>query len=124
MLTLRHAGMRACGGGAAMSACRRYAAGPPPRAVLRLLLDPATRRRHLSTVGTAGTAVADDKGEDGSKTPLAGPTKKTWDMDGCLDDHVEVFSSLPKILGAYVGPNSLPPQLGESIMVAVNECPI
>ena len=57
----------------------------------------------------------------------APPTKnKVWNADKCLDDHVEVFTSLPAILGAYVGPNSLPPKLGESIMVAVNSvnaCP-
>mmetsp|Transcript_60099 Transcript_60099/g.141469 ORF Transcript_60099/g.141469 Transcript_60099/m.141469 type:complete len:230 (+) Transcript_60099:38-727(+) len=52
--------------------------------------------------------------------------KKTWDAGSCLDDHAEVFKSLFRIFGAYVGPNSIPPQLGESIMVAVNsanECP-
>ena len=121
MLTLRHASTRGHGGGAAISACRRYAAGP--RAVFRFSSDPITLRRHLSTVGTA---VADEKDDDVTKMPLGGPSKKTWDVNSCLDDHVEVFTSLPKILGAYVGPNSLPPQLGESIMVAVNsanECP-
>ena len=53
-------------------------------------------------------------------------TGKKWTAERCLDDHVAVFTSLPNILGAYVGPNSLPPQLGESIMVAVNSvnaCP-
>ncbi len=51
---------------------------------------------------------------------------KMWTAERCLDDHVAVFTSLPSILGAYVGTNSLPPQLGESIMVAVssvNSCP-
>mmetsp|Transcript_60527 Transcript_60527/g.166252 ORF Transcript_60527/g.166252 Transcript_60527/m.166252 type:complete len:295 (+) Transcript_60527:76-960(+) len=121
MLTLRHASTRGHGGGAAISACRRYAAGP--QAIFRFSSDPVTRRRHLSTVGTA---VADEKDGDVTKMPLGGPSKKTWDVNSCLDDHVEVFASLPKILGAYVGPNKLHPQLGESIMVAVNsanECP-
>jgi len=44
----------------------------------------------------------------------------------CLNDHAEVWTRLPKILGAYVGPNQLPAPLAESIMVAVNSknnCP-
>ena len=45
------------------------------------------------------------------------PPKKTWTAASCLDDHAEVFKSLPAILGAYIGPNSLPPQLGERIAV-------
>ena len=45
------------------------------------------------------------------------PPKKTWTAASCLDDHAEVFMSLPAILGAYIGPNSLPPQLGERIAV-------
>ena len=57
----------------------------------------------------------------------AAPEAKSWLTAGaCLEDHAAVFASLPKILGAYVGSNSLSPQLGESIMVAVNSanaCP-
>jgi hypothetical protein len=61
-----------------------------------------------------------------SSSAPAQTTAKKWTAERCLDDHVAVFTSLPNILGAYVGPNSLPPQLGESIMVAVNSvnaCP-
>jgi len=52
--------------------------------------------------------------------------KKMWTFGGCLADHAEVFSSLPKILDAYVGPNSVDPELNEAVMVtvnSVNSCP-
>ena len=40
-----------------------------------------------------------------------------WTLGGCLADHGEVFSSLPKILDAYVGPNSVDPELNEEILL-------
>ena len=49
-----------------------------------------------------------------------------WTLSGCLADHRAVFMSLPRILGAYVGPNAIEPELNESVMVAVNSensCP-
>ena len=52
--------------------------------------------------------------------------KKIWTLGGCLADHRSVFLSLPRIAGAYVGPNSVAPQLNESVMVtvnSVNSCP-
>ena len=52
--------------------------------------------------------------------------KKIWTALGCLADHKRVISSLPKILDAYVGPNSIEPSLNESVMVtvnSVNSCP-
>ena len=52
--------------------------------------------------------------------------KKTWTLGGCLADHRQVFLNIPRIGGAYVGPNSVPPDLNESVMVtvnSVNSCP-
>ena len=52
--------------------------------------------------------------------------KKTWTFGGCLADHRQVLLSLPRIAGAYVGPNAVDPQLNESVMVtvnSVNSCP-
>jgi len=53
-------------------------------------------------------------------------TKKTWTLGGCLADHRDVFSNLPRIAGAYIGPNAVDPHLNESVMVtvnSVNSCP-
>ena len=53
-------------------------------------------------------------------------SKKIWTMSGTLADHRQVFTSLPRILGAYVGPNAIEPSLNESVMVTVNSensCP-
>lgn len=36
---------------------------------------------------------------------------KTWDLQSCLEDHAQTFVRLPKILGAYVGPNAIEPDL-------------
>jgi AhpD family alkylhydroperoxidase len=52
--------------------------------------------------------------------------KKMWTLGGCLADHRDVILNLPRIAGAYVGPNSVDPQLNESVMVtvnSVNSCP-
>ena len=52
--------------------------------------------------------------------------KKIWTLGGCLADHAAVLSNLPRIAGAYVGPNAVDPQLNESVMVtvnSVNSCP-
>jgi len=52
--------------------------------------------------------------------------KKIWTLGGCLADHRSVFLNLPRIAGAYVGPNSVDPHLNESVMVtvnSVNSCP-
>ena len=52
--------------------------------------------------------------------------KKMWTATGCLSDHRQVFVNLPRILGAYVGPNAIEPNLNESVMVTVNSennCP-
>lgn len=52
--------------------------------------------------------------------------KKTWTACRCLADHWQVFTSIPKILDAYVGPNSIEPKLNESVMLtvnSVNNCP-
>ena len=43
--------------------------------------------------------------------------KKMWTLGGCLADHRDVILNLPRIAGAYVGPNSVDPQLNESVMV-------
>ncbi|MBL6720393.1 MAG: carboxymuconolactone decarboxylase family protein [Planctomycetes bacterium] len=51
---------------------------------------------------------------------------KIWTLGGCLADHATVFSSLPRIAGAYAGPNAIDPDLNESVMVtvnSVNQCP-
>ena len=53
-------------------------------------------------------------------------TKKTWTLGGCLADHRNVFLNLPRIAGAYAGPNAVDPHLNESVMVtvnSVNSCP-
>lgn len=53
-------------------------------------------------------------------------TKKIWTLGGCLADHRDVILSLPRIAGAYVGPNAVDPHLNESVMVtvnSVNSCP-
>ena len=52
--------------------------------------------------------------------------KKVWTLGGCLADHRKVILNLPRIAGAYVGPNAVDPQLNESVMVtvnSVNSCP-
>mmetsp|Transcript_64231 Transcript_64231/g.144986 ORF Transcript_64231/g.144986 Transcript_64231/m.144986 type:complete len:252 (-) Transcript_64231:158-913(-) len=52
--------------------------------------------------------------------------KKIWNFNSCLADHLDVLCSLPKILDAYAGCNSVSPKLNESIMVtvnSVNNCP-
>lgn len=52
--------------------------------------------------------------------------KKMWTFGGFLADHRSVFLRLPRIAAAYVGPNSVDPQLNESVMVtvnSVNSCP-
>ena len=52
--------------------------------------------------------------------------KKMWTLGGCLADHRKVFSSLPSIMGAYVGKHAVDPELNESVMVtvnSVNSCP-
>jgi AhpD family alkylhydroperoxidase len=52
--------------------------------------------------------------------------KKIWTLAGCLADHRSVILNLPRIAGAYVGPNAVDPQLNESVMVtvnSVNNCP-
>ena len=52
--------------------------------------------------------------------------KKTWTLGGCLADHRQVFLNIPRIAGAYVGPNAVDPELNESVMVtvnSVNSCP-
>lgn len=46
--------------------------------------------------------------------------KKIWDVDSFLVDHRTVLFQLPNVLLAYVGPNSINPQLNEAIMVAMN----
>ena len=53
-------------------------------------------------------------------------SKKMWTLSGTLADHRQVFLQLPRILGAYVGPNSIEPSLNEAVMVTVNSensCP-
>jgi AhpD family alkylhydroperoxidase len=52
--------------------------------------------------------------------------KKIWTLSGCLADHRSVILNLPRIAGAYVGPNAVDPKLNESVMVtvnSVNSCP-
>jgi len=49
-----------------------------------------------------------------------------WTAQGFFADHRQVFSNLPKILGAYIGSNAIEPSLNESVMVTVNSensCP-
>jgi AhpD family alkylhydroperoxidase len=52
--------------------------------------------------------------------------RKTFKLGSCLQDHVELLKSIPKILDGYVGPNKIDPEIGESCMAAVNSvnnCP-
>jgi len=52
--------------------------------------------------------------------------KKIWCASSCFADHKSVAASIPKIFDAYVGKNSVPPVMNESIMLAVNavnDCP-
>lgn len=61
-----------------------------------------------------------------SKKAMTHYSKKIWTAGGSLADHRMLFRQLPKILGAYVGPNSIPAQLNEAVMVtvnSVNSCP-
>ena len=49
-----------------------------------------------------------------------------WTLQGFFADHRQVFFNLPRILGAYIGPNAIEPSLNESVMVTVNSensCP-
>jgi AhpD family alkylhydroperoxidase len=53
-------------------------------------------------------------------------TKKMWTTAGFFADHRLVFRNLFRIAGAYVGPNSVDPELNEAVMVtvnSVNSCP-
>ena len=53
-------------------------------------------------------------------------TKKMWTASGFFADHRMVFRNLLRIAGAYVGPNSVDPELNEAVMVtvnSVNSCP-
>ncbi|MEC8380413.1 MAG: hypothetical protein VXZ96_08825 [Myxococcota bacterium] len=53
-------------------------------------------------------------------------SKKMWTLSGAFADHRQVFLQLPRILLAYVGPNSIEPSLNEAVMVtvnSVNSCP-
>eukprot|EP00729_Bicosta_minor_P022373 gene22373-26150_t len=57
---------------------------------------------------------------------LSAGKKKIWDFEAFTADHRTVLFQLPSILGSYVGPNAIEPQLNESIMVtmnSVNGCP-
>ena len=51
---------------------------------------------------------------------------KMWTLGGCLADHARVLTSIPRIAGAYAGPNAIDPKLNESVMItvnSVNQCP-
>lgn len=80
-------------------------------------------RRCFGGSGSGGDATSQTDGGGGG----GGKGRQKWTTAAdCLEDHAEVFASLPGILGAYVGPHALPSDLGESIMVAVNSknnCP-
>ena len=101
-----------------VAALRRQCAAAP----LAVCRTPASNYVHVPAALASRTVLCRQL----SCAASAAPKGKMWTAGRCLDDHVAVFTSLPSILGAYVGPNSLPPQLGESIMVAVNSvnsCP-
>ena len=52
--------------------------------------------------------------------------KKMWAPQGFFADHRMVFRHLPRIAGAYIGPNAVDPELNEAVMVtvnSVNSCP-
>eukprot|EP00277_Geminigera_cryophila_P038405 CAMPEP_0173113310 /NCGR_PEP_ID=MMETSP1102-20130122/46760_1 /TAXON_ID=49646 /ORGANISM="Geminigera sp., Strain Caron Lab Isolate" /LENGTH=270 /DNA_ID=CAMNT_0014014993 /DNA_START=1 /DNA_END=813 /DNA_ORIENTATION=+ len=49
-----------------------------------------------------------------------GYNRKTFGLGSCLQDHVDVMKSIPKILDGYVGPNKIDPKISESCMLAVN----
>jgi len=46
--------------------------------------------------------------------------KKIWTFSGMLYDHKKLFNMIPDLLGAYVGENSIGPQVTESIMLTLN----
>ena len=53
-------------------------------------------------------------------------SRKTFNLANCLQDHVDVLKSIPKIVDGYVGPNKIDPATAESCMAAVNSvnaCP-
>lgn len=90
---------------------------------LRFRVSPALKvRPQISSISTPRLFCSNSTtcGSQDSKE------KKTWTPVAFLKDHVAVGTSLPKILDAYVGPNSIAPKLNESIMVtvnSVNRCP-
>lgn len=71
--------------------------------------------------------LAHQNAQSDAESPcLTSPPRKTWTAAECLKDHVTVAKHLPRILGAYVGSNSIAPKLNEAIMLsvnAVNQCP-
>tara|TARA_A100001011_G_scaffold101779_1_gene107198 strand:- start:1276 stop:1992 length:717 start_codon:yes stop_codon:yes gene_type:complete len=46
--------------------------------------------------------------------------KKIWTFSGMLFDHKKLFKMIPDLLGAYIGENSIEPQVCESIMLTLN----
>ncbi|MGB0591769.1 MAG: carboxymuconolactone decarboxylase family protein [Myxococcota bacterium] len=53
-------------------------------------------------------------------------SNKMWTAQGFFADHRMVLRNLLRIAGAYVGPNSVDPELNEAVMVtvnSVNSCP-
>lgn len=112
-LRLRHAA------GTATAAWRKPVAS-------RLGRQLADRTSVTASLGTATRVTQQQPSPDAPPAPSGGRSRRVWDEASCLSDHEEVFAALPRILGAYVGPNALSPALGESVMVAVNSakaCP-
>jgi len=53
-------------------------------------------------------------------------SRKVFTPSGCFRDHFKIMTQIPKIYGAYVGPNAVDAKLSECIMMAVNsanQCP-
>jgi len=52
--------------------------------------------------------------------------RKIFSARGCLKDHFKILTQIPRIYGAYMGPNAIDPKTSEKIMLAVNsanKCP-
>lgn len=89
----------------------------------RILVSPAGRAPSFRT-NTARCFASTRK--DPLLDVISPSGTKVWTARTCLDDHIDVVAQLPRILGAYVGPNAIEPKLNESIMVTVNsenQCP-
>lgn len=71
---------------------------------------------------TRPNALPHEQEKTTQPTLAAMPSRVTprWYPNACLADHVTIASHLPRIMGAYVGPNAIEAATNEKIMLTVN----